>query len=532
MTWLAETCMLSFGWRRALILLLAGAAAGLAMPPLFFLPLIFIAFPVWIWCLDGAEAAAGRWRLSGSAFAIGFFFGLGYFLVAIHWVGAAFFVDGGWLLAAMPFAALALAGLLALFWGLASAVAHRFWTHDAWRILMFATMLAIAEFARGHLFSGFPFDLLGYALTANDQMSQLASVIGVYGLTALCALIAPLPALIWPGEERSLARRLTPLFAVALVIAAQVGYGQYRLTAIDVTPREDVRFRLVQPAVDQALKWQADSRDFIMDRLLSLSEAKLTPDDPGMTGVTAVIWPESAMPFFLAEEPEELARIARMLPMGKYLITGAPRQDYGPGRPDGAFNAVMLINSDGEIVASYDKTHLVPFGEYLPFGGLLRQLGISQFVPGNAGWLPGDGRRRLSAPGLPAFLPLICYEILFSGDLGAEIANAGFILNLTNDGWFDGSTGPAQHFHHARLRAVEEGKPLIRAANTGISGFIDPLGRVSARIGAGEVGVLDMAPSAPLEPTFFARWRHWPLLAWLALCLSALTVHTLRRKRT
>lgn len=532
MTWLAETCMLSFGWRRALILLAAGAVAALSMPPFFAFPVIFLAFPVWIWCLDGAEAATGRLKFFGPAFSIGFFFGLGYFLVAIHWVGAAFFVDGGWYLALMPFAVLALAALLALFWASASALAHMFWSHTFWRIPVFAFALTLAELARGHLFTGFPFDLLGYALAANDLMSQLTSVIGIYGLTALAALLAPLPALIWPADERTLTRRLIPFCLVLVAIVGQLAYGHYRLTTTLVTTRQDIRFRIVQPNIDQAVKWQADSRAFTMDRLITLSETRLSPSDQGLAGVTAVIWPESAMPFFLAEEPEELARIGMMLPLGKYLITGAPRQDYGPDRPDGDFNAVLIINTDGEIVASYNKTHLVPFGEYLPFKDQLRQWGLTQFVVGSEGWLPGEGRRLLSAPGLPAFLPLVCYEILFSGDLGAPVKDAEYIINLTNDGWFDRSIGPAQHFHHARLRAVEEGKPLIRVANTGISGFIDPLGRVTGTIAEGQMGVLDMSPAAPLAQTPFVRFRDWPLYGLLACCALALMVSTRRRART
>ncbi len=514
MTWLAETCMLSFGWRRALILICAGALAAASMPPFFILPALFIGLPVLVWCLDGAEYVPGWRRILGPAFRIGFFFGLGYFTVAIHWVGAAFFVDGGWVLGAMPFAVLGLAAILAVFWGLAAALAHVFWSGGALRIVALAAALTVAEFARGHLFSGFPFDLLGYALTANDQMSQLAAVIGVYGLTAIAATIGALPALIWPADERALTRRLVPFFTIVAVLAAQVGYGQYRLNTVTVPDDQDVILRLVQPDIDQAMKWRTDSRDFIMERLLSLSETKLGPDDEGLAGIDQLVWPESAMPFFLADQPEDLARIARLLPPGKQLITGAPRQDFTTGA---AYNAVMIINSDGEVVDSYDKTHLVPFGEYLPFARAWAQVGLRQFVPGQAGWSHGERRRVLEGGGHPGFLPLVCYEAVFSGDLGAALDEAGYILNLTNDGWFDGSVGPAQHFHHVRLRAIEEGRSLVRLANTGVTALVDPLGRVTASLGRETVGVLDVSPPAPLAGTPFARWRHWPLLGVLVL---------------
>ena len=212
--------MLSHGWRRFLLLVAAGAIAALSVPPLFVLPALFVGLPIWVWCLDGAERHRGLRAFFSPAFGIGFAFGLGYFAVALHWIGAALLQEGGWFIVLMPFAVLALAAVLALFWAVASALAHLLWSGGALRIVTLATFLSAAEFARGHLFSGFPFDLLGYALTANDEMLQLASVVGVYGLTLLAALLAMTPALIWPADERGLVRRLTPFFLAVAAIAA------------------------------------------------------------------------------------------------------------------------------------------------------------------------------------------------------------------------------------------------------------------------------------------------------------------------
>lgn len=521
MNWLAEMAMLSFGLRRALLLVAAGALAGLSMPPLFLTPFLFLAMPVWVWCLDGAEIQTGIKRLFGPAFAIGFYFGLGYFLVAIHWIGAAFFVDGGWILALMPFAVLGLSAILALFWGFASALAHLFWHKGPWRILALALFLTLAEFARGHVFTGFPFDLLGYALTLNVQFSQLASVIGIYGLTSLVSLLALLPALIWPADQRALTRRLVPFFTIMVVLVGQYAFGNYRLNQTELAEPSNIKLRLVQPNIDQALKWQVESQPIIMERLLSLSDTKLTPDDPGVLGVSHIIWPESAIPFFLADRPEELAKIARMLPLGKYLITGAPREQIGAGAPKGDYNSVLVINDDAEVTSSYDKTHLVPFGEYLPYQNIWSFLGIKQFVPGSEGWLKGDNRRILTA-GAASFLPLICYEVIFSGDLGTPVADAQFILNLTNDGWFDGSIGPEQHFHHARIRAIEEGRSLVRVANSGITALVDPLGNIIARLEPQEIGVLDVTPPSAIAPPLFARLRHWPMLVFVIVAFAIL----------
>ncbi len=517
MTRIAQALILSFGWRRAAMLFVAGALGALSMPPLFFLPVLYLALPLWVWALDGAEVETGIRRLTGAPFQIGFFFGLGYFATSLHWIGAAFFVDGGWLLVLMPFAVLALAGVLALFWGLASALAHLFWSTSWSRVLFLALALSVAEFLRGHLFTGFPFNLLGYALTANEIMMQATSLVGIYGLTFIAALTGFLPALIWPGDDRGMTRRLMPLFTIFLVLAAQLSFGQYRLSAAGVAPPQDMRVRLVQPGVSQAEKWRPDNRDFILDRLISLSQSRTDPRDAGLDDITYLIWPEAALPFFPADYPQFLVRIAQMLPPGATLLTGSPRRQNTQGLEPQEFNSILAIGTEGEILDSYDKTHLVPFGEYLPFQPFFDAFGIRQFVTANRGWSAGESRRLMQPAKAPPFLPLICYEAIFSGDLGEGVDGAGFLLNLTNDAWFDNSIGPAQHFHHARVRAVEHGLPMIRVANTGRSAIIDPLGRLSGVLEPGQTGLVDASVPERLVPTFFSRFTNWPFLFMVVL---------------
>jgi len=435
----------------------------------------------------------------------------------------------------MPPAILFLAALIALFWGLASALAHLSWSHGWVRILNLAAWLAAAEFARGHVLTGFPFDLLGYSLTGTDEMMQLASVVGVYGLTFLAALIAMTPALVWPADDRPLTRRLAPLFLAVLVIAAQLGFGWNRLSGMQVTERQDMAMRLVQPLVLEHADFGNVDPVALIDRLLMLSDMRMNPNDQGLSDITHLVWPESSLPFFLEAYPEALARIARLLPEQTTLIAGVPRRPYELG--DAAairvppYNSVVAINTDGEVVASYDKAHLVPFGEYLPFAEFFARLGITQFVPGADGWSQGDVRRRLmSLPTAPAPLVLVCYEIIFSGDLG-DVAGAQFLLNLTNDAWFDGSIGPAQHAHHARLRAVEEGMSLVRAANTGLTFATDPLGRITAELVPGEMAALDLRPHQRLETTAFRTLRHWPFLIAVAAGILAGLVASRRDRR-
>jgi apolipoprotein N-acyltransferase len=537
-TWLAETAMLASGWRRFLLLVVAGAIGGLSVPPFYGLPALFLTLPIWVWALDGAERLPGWRKVLGPAFAIGFAYGLGYFTVAFHWLGAAFLVEGGGMVYLMPIAILALAALIALFWGLASALAHLFWSHGAWRIVTLATFLTMAEWARGHFFSGFPFDLVGYAFAANDDMAQLASVVGVYGLTAIGCLIAMTPALIWPADRRPLTRRLVPFFLSLVVIAGQIGFGHYRLQTTPVGMRTDVHLRLVQPMVLEHADWTAADPAGIITRLIDLSRGKTGPDDPGLTPRTQLIWPESSLPFFLSDYPDALARIGRMLPDGAILLTGAPREQFDPPTTAGtadtadrpAYNSLIAVDHRGEIIDSYDKSHLVPFGEYLPFPDLFGALGLKQFVPGAVGWQAGDGHRLMSLPNAPPFLALICYEAIFSGDLGPETGKAQYILNITNDAWFDGSIGLAQHADHARLRAVEEGLPLVRVANSGLTEVIDPLGRVTASLPPEAIGVLNVSVPDRLAGTIFSRFGYWPLGAAMVLGL-AIAVASSRRRR-
>jgi apolipoprotein N-acyltransferase len=531
-TWLAEAAMLSYGWRRFLLLVVAGAISALSVPPLFILPALFVGMPILVWCLDGAERLHGFRRLFSPAFFIGFAFGLGYFIVALHWLGAAFIQQGGIYWALMPVGIGGLAALLALFWAVATGLAHLMWSGGFLRIVTLATFLSAAEWLRGHILSGFPFDLLGYALTANDEMLQLASVIGVYGLTFIAALISMTTALIWPADGRGLIARLLLLFLAIGVIAAQIGYGNWRLGNAPIAERVDMRVRLVQPMILEHQDWDVADPSHIMDRLISLSES-----NGGLaSGLTHVVWPESVFPFFLTQYPDSLARIARMLPPGVTLLTGAPREPLDPDGipiPDNpGYNAIFAIDTNGELAASYDKAHLVPFGEYLPLAEFWQLFGIRQFVPGTNGWAPGDGRRLMSPPDTPAFLALICYEAIFPGDIG-EVGKAQLILNVTSDAWFDHSIGPAQHAHHARVRSAETGLPMLRSSNTGVTIVVDALGRVTARLAEREVAVLDAAvPERLREETPYTRFGELPFYGALVVgfLLSLFAVWRERRR--
>jgi apolipoprotein N-acyltransferase len=287
-----------------------------------------------------------------------------------------------------------------------------------------------------------------------------------------------------------------------------------RLAGAEPVAVPDIRLRLVQGNVPQENKWRPELRARWFARHLQLSA-----DDA--TGISHVIWPESASPYPLDREPEARRLVAQVVPPGGLLLTGGERFDLS-GDPPKAWNSLFVVDDTGAIAARYDKHDLVPFGEFLPLRGLLSQIGLSKLTPGMLDFEAGPGRQTITLDGLPPFSPLICYEAIFPGGVVDPEARPDWLLNVTNDGWFGNSSGPYQHLAMARMRTIEEGLPLVRGANTGISAVVDPWGRVQARLGLGETGVLDAALPQPLPETPFARARPWPII--LVVTASLLTI--------
>jgi apolipoprotein N-acyltransferase len=308
-----------------------------------------------------------------------------------------------------------------------------------------------------------------------------------------------------------------------------VGYGAARLAAHPTAYVRGVRLRIMQPDLQQDEKFNYGAKDRVMARYVRLSNRATGPDSNGVHDATHLIWPESAFPFFLTREPEALAQIAALLKPGTELITGAVRA--APARPDGrvrAYNSVYVIDPDGSIRGVYDKVHLVPFGEYLPFQNLLEALGLQELTKMAGGFLAGDRRRVMDVPGAPKMLPLICYEAIFPGAAVPPGERPGWLVNVTNDGWFGISTGPHQHFEQARMLAIAEGLPLVRAANTGISGVIDPVGRIIASLPLGTEGVLDARLPKPIAPTTYAEHGDVPVVVFLALSIVIIVRRRMR----
>jgi len=517
------------GWRRDLLAVAAGSASVMAFAPIFIWPLLFLTLPVFLWLIDSSKGC----RSAGRA---GFFFGFGFFFFSLFWIGEAFLVEAERFAFLLPLAVTLLPAGLALYWAAAAAIARKLWPTGLARIFLFALTLAAAEWLRGHLFTGLPWNLLGYALTFPLPLMQAVSLVGVYGLTAIAALIFTAPLVVL-ADARDTERRAT-LIALGVAVVPLVllyAWGAYRLT----TPTSDVagiNLRIVQPSVPQREKWMAEHQRRIFADHLTLSHTDEHGVIDGAANITHIIWPEAAMPFLPLEHNEALTAIADMLPDGAYLATGALRREMidksGARLPLDAhrlYNGILVFDTKGALVSTYDKIHLVPFGEYLPADPILTALGLKKLTHGQGAFTPGEAPRKLlPVPGWPSTLGLVCYEALFPGAVVQSGGRPDAILNVTNDGWFGNTSGPRQHFHQTRVRAVEEGVPVIRAANNGISAIIDPYGRAEKILDLNVRGVIDGRLPVAAGATYYSLFGDWILLG-IICAYGVITVMLPRR---
>ena len=486
------------GFSALCIALLLGLLAAAALPPYYALPLVVAAFTGLVWLLD----AAGRaWR----PFLISWFFAFGFFLAGLYWVAEAFFVEAERFGAVAPFAVAGLSALLAFFHALTLWAARRWLWQGAARVVALAGAWILAELVRGWIFTGFPWNLIGSVWAFSDTMLQPAALLGVWGLGFITLLAAGAPAIYRGVPLAGRERVLAPLSLLLLLSAT--GFGIFRLEGaapLSEDRVEGVHLRIVQPNIAQVDKWQRDLRLEHVRRQLQMSVAP--PSESGRAP-THVIWSETAIPFLLDRSQGLLGDLGRAAPAGGLLIAGAPR---GESSSDRYWNSLFAIAPGGRVAATYDKSHLVPFGEYVPLKGLI---GWSKLVAGRADFSRGGGPVTLDLEGLPPLSPLICYEIIFpTAVVPAEGPRPQWLLNLTNDNWFGVSSGPYQHLVAARLRAVEEGLPVVRAANGGISAVIDAYGRVRKSLPLSTSGVLDAdLPRPASAPPPFARLQLWSL---------------------
>jgi apolipoprotein N-acyltransferase len=494
---------------------MGGVLMTLTLPPIFLLPLLIPAFCVLYWLIDAAPS-------SKRAFADGWWWGMGWHVTGLYWFCIALLTDPekfAWLI---PFTLIGLNAVIALYAGLACWLWKRIKVGGLTGILMFSLVWTIVEYARGHLFSGFPWNLAGYSFTASDALLQMASLVGVYGMTWFAVLLAVIPSAL--GDASMPKKRAFTTVAVGYVFLAVIfAWGGLRLSEADreeqSTAKEQsgIVLRLVQANIDQYQKW--DPKLWMQ----GLEEHVKLTQSPGVENISIFIWPETAIPYTVKSGDALLTLIASAIPPRSYLITGALRSEG-----EDVYNSIMMIDHKGAIVGSYDKARLVPFGEFLPFRNLFPPSWLTPV--GAKDFSRGPGPRVMQWPNIPPVLPLICYEVIFPEFLSGTDSRPDWLLNLTNDAWFGNSSGPHQHFHMARTRAVEEGVPLVRVANTGITGIVDAYGRVIIKMGHGYKGFMDISfPQAKTAKTLYKSLYEW-IIRILILVAVVLKISQLCQK--
>ena len=481
---------------RLVLAALAGGLVTVSLPPAGLAPVLWIALPLLIWLIDASPSA-------GSAFLVGWVFGFSHFFTGLYWIAGVLFIDIARFWWVLPFAAGGLPLALALFTGAVTVILYQSRAYGLARVLLFAALWSAAEYLRGHIFTGFPWNLTGYVWASWPEMRQSAAWIGSYGLGLLTVLAAALPSLLGKREIPALSAKLAVGAGLGLMGALWLAGFLRLVTASAGGDAAVVPVRLLQPAIGGFYSPDAARIRKAWDTVVSLSTEP--PPKPG----TIIVWPESTLPLLILNEPAILSMIGEATPEGGLTLAASLRVEPGtPSTPARFFNSLVAINREGSVLAIYDKAHLVPFGEYFP---------LQRFLPGgvkamlsagsNTGFSAGEGPVSWVFPGLPVLSPLICYEAIFPSAVTGMGVRPALLVNVTNDGWYGYTTGPFQHFDSTRMRAVEEGIPLARAALTGISGLFDAYGRVVASLPLGVQGVVDaVVPPATSEPTFYGRY--------------------------
>lgn len=505
----------SLPWQaRAALSFCAGALAVPALPPFNLWLCMLLGFSLFYVLLADVKTARG-------GFGFGWCFGFGYFGAGLWWIANALLVDGNEFRWVWPLAIAGLPALLAIFTAAGCAAFVRAADRKTLGgFLIFLAALMASEWLRGHAFTGFPWNLYGVIWSTWPAMMQPVALTGSYALALLTLAVTAAPGflLIWPAPRR---HKIAVTAALAILFTGHAVYGSVRLSHAKAEFSDTVGVRPVQPDITQEDKWNPEKAGTNLFSLLSLSAA---PASEAQMPVTLIVWPETALTYHMLEDDGVRAALKQALAAydgAAYLITGLLRYDPGMGgSADRYFNSLAVLDKNLNVMATYDKSHLVPFGEYVPLQKWLR---FGPFVQ-MEGFTPGSGLTALApSADIPAFSPLICYEVIFPHAVvpgGGD--RPGWMVNLTNDAWYGDSPGPYQHFAQTRFRAIEEGMPLIRSANTGISGVIDPWGRVLSRAGLYEKTARTLAlPRALPGGTLYGRFGDGPFFLMLILLLTA-----------
>ena len=461
---------------------IAGCAGSFAMAPTNYWWALFIAFPALYFCIKFAKSKK-------AAFAMGWLFSFGYFLLGLSWIGNALLVEGNPYAWAWPLAVCALPAALAFFNGFAALFIKFFPLDKITGFTAFCIGIFAAEWLRGHLFTGFPWNLYGYSWVNFDEIIQISSIGTVYLLTFCTILWASSPVL-FTIKGRVL--KYSYILVILTSFFANYIYGQTRIDTFRPFQGAKIQIKIVQPNIAQADKWDPSKIAEHFNSLLSLTENN---EGHNIDFPTYIIWPETAIRDWYLNDPRAVQALSRALnsyPGGAKLLTGALM--HNPEDQSYA-NALIQINQYGEVENIYNKSHLVPFGEYIPFQELIPLEPVAQFK----GMTRGAGLEIISTDNGVRYSPLICYEIIFPGKTIPQNQTADLIINVTNDAWYGDSAGPRQHYIMAKFRAIETGTHVIRAANTGISGIFNPIGQSIIQSSLFEKSALMSTLSMPIK---------------------------------
>lgn len=483
---------------------IAGLVSALAFEPFGFE--LWVMAPSFCFLLMQSQSSHPK-----KAFKQGWVFGFGHYLGGLYWISISLTIDFKQFFWLFPLALGAIPGLLALLSGLSLMLANGIGVNTWTRRLAFCFFWCAFEWIRGHFWGGFPWNNLGYMWASSLPILQSASIVGVYGLGLISLLMA-----VFTCHKRGV--WITGLLGVTLWL-----FGHHRLQ----TPPQKVPhvlLRVVQPVIQQELKWKPQQREAILEHLCNLSQTvSIRPP-------THIIWPESAAVFDVVHDQATLLKMAHRLPPQAHLIFGAPRIERDTkGHMIKLWNAIFTVTQKGNLHHIYDKNYLVPFGEYIPFRDLLPNF-IAKVTPGHLDYSRGQGLKTIMMPALPSFSPTICYEIIFPGRITGP-KRPEWILNLTNDAWFGKSSGPYQHVAMARTRAVETGLPLVRAANNGISIVMDAHGRTLDQLALNDVGVMDVFLPKALPATFYTQYGDNLFFIFMGLMMVVLIIEKRRKQR-
>ena len=518
-------------WPRFLAALFLGAITTLALPPFNHQLILLVTLPAFLILIISEEKIK-------KAFWTGWAFGFGHFVTGLYWISISLLVEPekfAWLI---PFAVSLVPAFLSIYIGIVSVIIKIF-SFRSWILLIFfASVWTGAEILRGALFTGFPWNLIGYTWTDNLEILQITSIIGIYGLSFLTVFLFCIPVLMLNfrkfNEEKQVSFNLVPVPIVigGIIIALMWRWGDYRLNNA-AGNLSDINVHLIQANIKQDMKWDDKKRFDNFIKHLEMSKEAVAKQPESETNY--FVWSETSIPYVLEKNKELLMLIDDYLPDNSYVFTGALRVSDGVDgdiNGKGIWNSLYVIGGDGEILNHYDKSLLVPFGEFVPFRNILPSF-VKKITHGMGDFSSGDGAKSIEIEGVETFSPYICYEIIFPSYFIDNANRPTWLLNITNDAWFGNSTGPYQHKEIARVRSVELGIPLARTANTGISIVTDAHGRELDSIKLNEEGVISTKLPKDIEPTVYSKARflsHYMIFAViLILVLMKIVVRVTRR---